>query len=135
MKTVEIPSNEWIPFFQDFSRMYLGSLVTIEMLDAGGEQVEVAYQMPLERVLFDQTDPCNNVIVISVSEPGKRAVEHVIIDPIHVIVRETGEHKKRMEISAENGTTLVGFHSGKLPEAVLNGAEGFTGRAAKERYL
>ncbi len=136
MKTVEIPEKEWGTFFEDFFRSHQGSLISIEMLDAGGSKIEVSRDMPLDRIVYDpRADACNNVISIGVSEPGKRAIEHVILDPIHVIVRETGEHKKRLEIAAENGTTHVTFHSGKLPETVANAEEGFTGRSAKESFL
>lgn len=136
MKTVEIPEKDWETFFEDFFHNYQGSLIGIEMLDVSGGTVEVSRDIPLERIVYDQrADACSNVISISVSEAGKRGIEHLIIEPIHVILRETGEHKKRLEISAENGTTYVNFHSGKLPEAASNVEEGFTGRPVKESFL
>jgi hypothetical protein len=137
MRTVEIQSKEWATFCEDFTRIYRGGLVTIEMLDEAKKRIEVAKNMPLEKMAWDQDGACNNVISISVSEPGRRAIDHLVIEPIYLIVRENDKHGKTLEIAAENGKTLVAFHSGKLPDAAANADWPFARRVApeKERYV
>jgi hypothetical protein len=120
MRTVEIQSKEWATFCEDFTRIHRGGLITIEMLDGARDRIEVAQNMPLEKMVFSQDGACNNVISISASEPGRRAIDHLVIEPLHLVVRENDKHGKTLEINAENGTTLISFHSGKMPDSVTN---------------
>jgi hypothetical protein len=117
-------------FCDDFTRLHQGSLISIRMMQGDGV-VDVVEDMPLERIIFVRQDACNNAIVITASEPGKRSIEHLIIDPFRFLVREKNECKE-LEIYGENGTTLIGFHSGKLPELVLSADRAFAARAARE---
>ena len=121
MKSIEIPSEDWAGFCEDFTRINRGSLLSIELLERNGGRIPIAYNMPLEQMRLDQSDQCMDVISISLSEPGKRAIDHLIIDPVHLILRVSESRKKVLELDAENGTTLMTFHSGVLPEVVTTG--------------
>lgn len=128
MKPVEIRNTTYKAFCDEFTRLHQGSLITIEMLDAEGNRIEVARDIPLDRMVLDQNDECNDILVINASEPGKRGIDHMVVEPIHIIVRENEDHTKMLQINAENGTTLVTYHSGQLATNAL-------GPGAEERCL
>lgn len=108
--------------------MHQGSLITIEMLAPNGDRMEVARDIPLDKMSLDQNSECNDVIIINASEPGKRGIDHMVIEPIHLIIRENTEHTKILQLSAENGTTLITYHAGQLVTQEL-------GPAAVERCV
>ena len=64
---------------------------------------------------FDTGDACNNMISITLGTEGQRRITHVVIEPIHLRIKENGEGHKLLQIEAENGVTLIDFRSGKLP--------------------
>jgi hypothetical protein len=118
MKTVEIRNTAWKEFCEEFTRWNKGSLITIEMSDSNGERTVVAQDIPFDRMVLDQSNPCSDIIAVSASEPGKRGVDHLIIEPIHLMIRETAGHTKILQFIAENGTTSISFRSGKFPETL-----------------
>ena len=113
MATQEINSGDWASFFQLFSSMHQGTPVTIEELDSGGNSRELAREAALDKIEFDATGGCSNIIRISI---GRNAVMHQIVEPIHVKIRQDAGNRKVLEISAESGSTLIRFHSGKIEE-------------------
>jgi hypothetical protein len=128
MKPVEIRDTTWKTFCEEFTRLHQGTLITIEMLDGNGERVEVARDIPLDRMVLDQNSACSDVLTVNASEAGKRGIDHLIIEPIHLILRENTDHTKILQITAENGTTLITFHSGQMATSSL-------GPAAVERCV
>ena len=98
-------------------------LMSLEMIDRNAVRQEIARNMPLEAMVLSQNDPCVDSIALTFAEPGKRGVEHIVVDPFQLIVRLTDGEAKMLELDAENGTTLVRFHTGKLNELV--GEAGF----------
>ena len=83
--------------------------------------------------LDDKSDACNNILAIETGLPGEKSVRHVIEEPIRILLR--GEHGSdryhRMEILAENGTTLVIFHPGLTPDLLGDGKD--SAKKAKPR--
>ena len=66
---------------------------------------------------FDKTDACNDVISISlVGRADQRKENHFVIEPVDMQVKQSKEGNKILQIRAENGTTLVTFHSGRFPD-------------------
>ena len=116
MKIEEIKSTEWGEFCRAFSEANRGSLLTIELITADGIRSEIAQDQPLDRMTFDRTDACSDVISVSLGLSGERKRHHFIVDPIHLLVRKGEAGKKFLEIRGENGTTLVTFHSGRFPQ-------------------
>ncbi|MEW6160893.1 MAG: hypothetical protein AB1813_25980, partial [Verrucomicrobiota bacterium] len=80
----------------------------------------VVHETPLQRVLFDREDACNNRIRFVLGGAGERERVHEIIEPIHLKLRQDNRSRKILEIDAENGITFVSFHTGKIHE-VLQG--------------
>ncbi len=113
---LEINSTEWRIFCEKFTQLNQGSLMSVEMIDPGGRTEDVAQELSFLKMTLDTTDACNDVISISLGQRGHRRVNHLVIEPIHVRLRQNGEGPKILELSAENGITRVTFHSGRFPQ-------------------
>jgi hypothetical protein len=115
MATAEIKSTDWEPFCQKFLELHQNSLVTLTTIDQGGLRVEAAREMPLRKIWFEK-GACNDSIFINLEQQGKREINHEVVGPIHLKLREEGEGKKALQIDGENGSTLLSFHSGRMNE-------------------
>lgn len=89
----------------------------VERINPSGQRVETVRDMPLTNIWFEK-DACNDRIILNFEQEGKREVMHEIVEPIHIKLREEGEGQKGLQIDAENGSTLVLFRSGKIPELI-----------------
>lgn len=116
MSAFEIPSREWPVFCQKFTSVNRGSLLAVELRETSGRQSELVRDLPLDRIEFRKTDGCNDEILLVAGQMGGKQVSYLIVEPIHLTVRQNGEGRKLLQIDAENGTTLITFHSGRFPE-------------------
>src|SRR5690606_37402170 len=124
MKTQEINSEDWQEFCEKFTEANRDSLLTIATIKADGIRSDLARDLPLKKMTFNTTDACNDIISISLdSEPDQRKINHFIIDPRHLRIRQSEEGEKFLEIGSENGVTLVTFHSGRFPDMKNFGEE------------
>jgi hypothetical protein len=118
MKTVEIAPKNWEQFCDKVQEIFQGTLVNIQLAPRDGAPRMVARDLPLLRVTFDdKSDRCNNNLVIEAGLPGERTVGHVVVEPIHIRLKDEGggDRYHRLQIIAENGTTEVEFHPGLKP--------------------
>jgi len=115
MATAEIMSRDWQTFCQKFLELHRGSLVSITTIDRGGLKVEVAREMPLKNIWFEK-GACNDSIFINLEQDRQREINHEVLEPIHIKLREENEGKKALQIDGENGSTLLLFHSGRINE-------------------
>jgi hypothetical protein len=115
MPTQEIKSTNWKVFCEKFLELHRGALMTVTKTEPSGRRVEVLRDMPLRKVWMESGD-CNDRIFLNFEQNGKREITHEIIDPIHVKVREEDGGQKSLQFDAENGSTLVIFHSGHMQE-------------------
>jgi hypothetical protein len=117
MNIQEIRSEDWQEFCKKFTEANRGSLLTIEVIGTDGIRSDVARDVPFDKMTFDTTDACNDVISITLgSAPDQRKINHFVIDPMHLRIRRAEAGKKLLEMGSENGTTLVTFHSGRFPQ-------------------
>ena len=114
--TEEIRDAEWDKFCASFSRMFAGSLVTIETVDPENVHREVAHEVPFEGIELDHTDKCMDVLHVRASQEGQRHIEQNVMEPIHIIARRKHDGAKVLEIIGEEGETYIHFHSGVWPE-------------------
>ena len=117
MPTKEINSNDWNTFFQLFSQMERDTLVSIDQISQTGVSRSIIQEVPLRKIEFDQTDACSNVIRIRAG--AEAPLDHQIVEPIHVKIRQDTNNRKILQIDAETGTTQIKFHSGRLEEVLL----------------
>jgi hypothetical protein len=120
MQAQEIEPKLWHEFCEKFSVLNRGSIMTVEQVRFDGRQDEIARDLPLEKMTFDRTDACNDIVSITLGESGQRRLTHQVIEPIHLRVKLNGNGQKLLQLEAENGMTLVHFHSGRMPELVPN---------------
>src|SRR5687767_1549725 len=112
--TQEIPTDDWVAFFQKFNDLNRGSLVTVEHENDGRNEL-LASDVPFEGFQFSQ-DACTDGIILQLAErPSERKLDHRVIDPVHVRIIAAEGNQKFIRIEAENGVTLVKFHNGRLP--------------------
>lgn len=127
MNTQHIRSSDWREFCEKFTGFNRGSLLSVETVGADGIRSELFRDLPLDKMTFDKTDVCNDIISISlVGRADQRKENHFVIDPVDMQLKESNEGNKVLQIRAENGTTLVTFHSGKFPDMKnFNAAKAF----------
>ena len=115
--TREIPRNEWVKFFNGFSKQHSGGQVTLHVIDADmGAQVE-AENLPLQGISADLKDN-EDLIEINVGEPSGSHVEHQVAEPTHVRLKQNAQGAdEALEIETEGGTmTLLQFRVAAIPE-------------------
>ncbi len=119
MPTREIARDEWQPFFDGFSRMHRGWLVTVEVLDEELGDLLEAREGPLSGVVAElRARP--EAIEIMVGEVPERHITHVIREPLHVHLKESdvGAHQTLRVEGADGVVTLLTFRAEALPAEV-----------------
>jgi hypothetical protein len=113
MRTKHIPSAQWRETFDDLSRAFDGSLVSLEVVgDEIGAQSEVVDQA-LQGI---SSDPSG--VTICIARPQTMHLEHRVPNPKEVRIVETDEGAvMAVEIEESEGThTLLRFRSPARPE-------------------
>jgi hypothetical protein len=116
MRTRDIPREQWVRFFDDFSKNHEGWVVTLEVLGSDLGDQEEATGLPLVGISADLKDRENRVEIIVGGKPDVD-VTRFINTPKSVWVKEpTMPGDEAIEIESEDGTkTLLNFHR-VLPE-------------------
>ena len=119
MPTQEIQRNEWVSFFDSFSRRHRGWLVTVEIMDPEiGDQTE-ARDLPLEGITAELNERGTDQIEIIVGNQADNHVSNSVVAPKQVWLKSSDEGADEvLEIKRENGTVLIRFRSAVLPELV-----------------
>lgn len=115
MATQEISSTNWKKLCERFLALHRGTAMTLLKVESGGQSREVVREMPLVNAWMESGD-CSDRMFFSFEQAGQRECIHEIVEPIHVKLREESQGQKGLQIDAENGSTLILFSSGKLPE-------------------
>jgi hypothetical protein len=84
METRTIPEDQWLEFFDRFSREHAGWLATIDVLDPRAGPQHVAAGLPLQGFSFERegTRPCS--VEVSAGDRPTRQVTHVVDMPLHI---------------------------------------------------
>jgi len=99
MDTRTIPSNQWIDYFDCFSRDHLGCSVTIQVLDRQSGPQQIATELPLQGISFDTKGTRASSIEISAGDRPDRHISHVIDMPLHI--READEGNGNVDVQIE----------------------------------
>lgn len=102
MDTRAIPDDQWIEYFDRFSREHEGCAVTIEVLDRESGPQHIALDLPLEGISFDTKGTRPSSIEISAGDRPDRHVSHVIDMPLHI--REAQEPNGDIDVQIEPAT-------------------------------
>ena len=111
MQTRDIPREQWVRFFDDFSKNHEGWIVTLEVLGADIGDQEEANNLPLVGISADVKARENRVEIIIGGRPDVD-VTRFIERPKHIWVKEPRvPGDEAMEIESEDGIkTILNFH-------------------------
>jgi hypothetical protein len=111
MQTRDIPREQWIRFFDDFSKNHDGWIVTMEVLGADIGAQEEANNLPLVGISADVKARENRVEIIVGGRPDV-GLTRFIERPKHIWVKEPRlPGDETMEIESEDGIkTILNFH-------------------------
>jgi hypothetical protein len=114
MTTIEVGRDHWENFCERITKTQQGALISIHVEEPDGRSNSIAQDQPLRSFrLDDQTDPCNTLLLIETGLPGQKGIEHRIIEPIHLRLKNgRDDHYNLAQIMAENGTTVLTMHPG-----------------------
>ena len=95
-------------------------MVTVKMLQSDGSADSIMKDMPLQSVAWNENrDECNNTMVIEAGLPNERPRQHMIVEPVRLILRNGGSERfNELDVIAESGTTLVILHPGISPSSL-----------------
>jgi hypothetical protein len=90
VQTIEIPTHEWVPFLNDFSKRHQGEPVTVE-ISAGDAQttLEEARAMPLVGVSVDLKEGEREQIEVLMGGRPRADLMHAVTQPHRVLVERT----------------------------------------------
>jgi hypothetical protein len=111
MQTRDIPREQWIRFFDDFSKNHEGWIVSLEVIGADIGDQEEANNLPLVGISADVKARENRVEIIIGGRPDVD-VTRFIERPKHIWVKEPRvPGDEAMEIESEDGIkTILNFH-------------------------
>lgn len=122
MQTREIPREEWITFFDAFSRMHEGRLATVEVLGRDlGAQVE-ASELPFVGITAELKGSDGDSVSIIVGTAAANHITHTVTRPTHVTLEqnESGADEV-LQVESANGTrSLLSFRS-VMPKELTDG--------------
>jgi hypothetical protein len=111
METHAIPSDQWIKFFDNFSRDHVGWVTSIEVLDHRTGPQNIAENLPLAGISFDSKGSRPTAIEISVGDQPERHVNHVVDLPLHIWQAEDPGGRIDIQIEPAQGpVTLLHLH-------------------------
>ena len=119
MPTQEIKETDWERFCQRFDEAHRGMLFTLEVVYHDGSTAILATNEPLRMFQFKRTNGCSDVIQMEFGESPGRSVQHEVVDPIHLRLRDQNGSQKILMIDAESGSVEMRFSSGRIG-AILN---------------
>jgi Family of unknown function (DUF5335) len=119
MPTREIPRNEWVDFFNGFSKRHEGWLVNVRVVGADiGAQREFK-QFPLVGISADLKD--NEAFVnITVGKTAQEHMTHSVNGATRVWLKQADNGAdEALEVEGKDGTkTLMTFRASVLPESL-----------------
>lgn len=126
MATIEVSEKDWQQFCERMQGLCRGSMVSIELVDFDGSERKVVENTPLNRIIWDNTsDRCNTNVVIETGLPETKPQRHVVVEPIHIRLKAEGggDRYNRLQIIAENGTTILALQPGLDPAQLKTPAQ------------
>lgn len=122
MATKEIPRDEWVAFFDSFSRQHEGWLVTIEVSGASPDAQASPHELTALRgiTVVLKGEGHDMIAIVSGEAREEEAVAHTVNAPTRVLLEQSGHgaHESLQIESADGANTTVCFRSVVLPEMV-----------------
>ncbi|MBA4146846.1 MAG: hypothetical protein H0X66_01940 [Verrucomicrobia bacterium] len=115
MKNLAIHPNQWGAFCEAFTELNRGTLMSVDLHHLDNRRDGIARDAVFQEMIWDTSPACSSIITLRFGQEGEMRTDHVVIEPIHLRVKQNGDGQKFLQIEAENGVTLVNFRSGRLP--------------------
>lgn len=109
MPTMEIKETNWQKFCERFFEAHRDALISLDVVSHDGTTAVLAEGEPLRVFKFQKTDGCSDVIQVEVGR-----LQHEIVDPLHVRLRDSDGAQKVLQIDAESGSVEMRFTSGRI---------------------
>jgi hypothetical protein len=109
----EIRTQDWNTFCQRLNEFERGATVDIIWIDrATNTERPVARRAEFQEIAFGNRDGCSDQIVIRADGEGGRETRHEITEPIHILLRQSGNdgNYNAIAVEAEEGITILTFH-------------------------
>jgi hypothetical protein len=106
----EIRTQDWNKFCQRLNENERGATVDIHWIDRETKaETSIARAAAFEEISFGQRDGCSDQIVVRAG--GEAGARHEIVEPIHILLRESSKNGdfNAMTVEAEQGSTIVTF--------------------------
>ena len=109
--TKEINNKDWAKFCENLNNLRHDALLTLETVNPGEKNKELAANVPLQSMKFEKTDGCSDIVSLELgsSAGAHRPMRHVITEPIHFWLK-TAEGEGNFNpllIEAETGTVTA----------------------------
>ena len=117
MNTIDIPREQWRYFCERLNSLHHGAMVTIKLEEPEGSDEVLAENEPLQSIILDEeSDDCNDLVVIETGELGQKGKQHRIVEPVYVRLKN-GENDRynHVNILAESGNLIITLHPGLNP--------------------
>jgi|ERR1700733_4213193 hypothetical protein len=106
MSTQKIPREEWVKFFDDFSKKHMGWITSIELMGRKiGDQEETS-GLPLVGISADLKDREHRIEIGVGGQPDSNFT-HIINSPKAVEVRAAAGGLEALEVTSSDGTTTL----------------------------
>ena len=109
MPTMEIKETNWGKFCERFFETHRDGLISLDVVSHDGTTAVLAESEPLRVFKFQKTDGCSDVIQVEVGR-----LQHEIVEPLHVRLRDSEGAQKVLQIDAESGSVEMRFTSGRI---------------------
>ena len=109
MQSQEIPTTQWVPFFNELSKRHNGDHVTVELMGRDiGDQREAQDQSLMGITVDPPSGACKIEVMVGDTHTN---IAHEIAHPIHVRLARSDDGKDAaIEIEADSGPcTLLRF--------------------------
>ncbi len=119
MATQEIPRNDWVRFFNDYSRQHEGWLATVQIMGGDVGNRTEAHALPLHGVTYDEKGTGQDSVYVFLSKGTQDDETHTITHPRHIRIDNKEGLDQGLEIEADDGTkTVVRFDRPGKPDMV-----------------
>lgn len=106
----EIRTQDWNKFCQKLNENERGATVDIHWIDRETQaEKSIARAAVLEEFSFGQRDGCTDHILVRAG--GEAGARHEIVEPIHILLRESSKNGdfNAITVEAEGGSTILTF--------------------------
>jgi hypothetical protein len=111
MPANEIAPEDWLPFFNQFSRDHTGWLVTIQSRDDQDQPRSIVQSQPFQGISFDTKGSQPSSMAISTGDPSGLYTRHIVQLPLHIRLIHQGPDLDLQVEPAQGPQTLVHFQN------------------------